>query len=641
MKKKERMGFISLFIFLILSAFVLVCLESGLIIHAEENTTLGEIYGYDFAERGYFTETGYRNSALNDSSLNFDNYSFRGTTTNNNGQFIASNAEMLGNIVLPSSIDTSLYANFFIWSQNSGLGNTIWVYLTPSNTVACSGNNCAIIGYPQDADYRKYCALKYNYTSNGYVYSSNGSVINGDIYSEKTDILYRYIAIATRSTEGYFIASNMPYVVSCINSVDEFGCYKYGCVPFFNNGSFSSSFKNLNYPLYDAQGGFDYYNPIDGSGTPPTDYSNVYDSTTLFDGSVMYITNTTFNDGTFYIYPVFNNTQKENLDKFKLRLVGSCQYVCHKEDGLDKQIMKYNNVWLSTYYGIPASGKTFSCSLRSDYGNYWDIPFNSISGGVYSAKLSAINNAMYYSGGDYPIEGLASCLSSYYGGYFVPFTQALNHVASNITGGSLPVASENGNVTITGCTYHFDLYVVSTVNGEEVMSDSPVMNYDIDMINGTINGTSFDNLTDIDDLNDAYDNNVPQSSYPSSSPSTNYGGSFNNYDNTTSNPGGGSGGGGSSSSGGSVVNNNSDTLTINGNGEVAKDIVNDLIPTDGVGGFTEQIEQTLQANSWMQVVKNTFAFIPAAVFTQISLYIITVLGILAAAFVLRIVLDLL
>lgn len=90
-----------------------------------------------------------------------------------------------------------------------------------------------------------------------------------------------------------------------------------------------------------------------------------------------------------------------------------------------------------------------------------------------------------------------------------------------------------------------------------------------------------------------------------------------------------------------LTNNDNDNITINGNGEVAKDIIDELIPSSGNGGLTEEFIGLTNSNGWLQFMKNTFSFIPVEFFDYLNIYFIVALGIFGVAFVLRIILDLL
>lgn len=90
-----------------------------------------------------------------------------------------------------------------------------------------------------------------------------------------------------------------------------------------------------------------------------------------------------------------------------------------------------------------------------------------------------------------------------------------------------------------------------------------------------------------------------------------------------------------------LTNNDNDNITINGNGEVAKDIVNDLIPSDGVGGLSDQLQEHLDSNGWLSVLKSTFPMFGVDFWDMVGTYFLIALGVCVTGFVLRIILDLL
>lgn len=90
-----------------------------------------------------------------------------------------------------------------------------------------------------------------------------------------------------------------------------------------------------------------------------------------------------------------------------------------------------------------------------------------------------------------------------------------------------------------------------------------------------------------------------------------------------------------------LTNNDNDNITINGNGEVAEDIVNNLIPSDGVGGLSDQLQEHLDSNGWLSVLKSTFPMFGVDFWDMVGTYFLIALGVCVTGFVLRIILDLL
>lgn len=98
----------------------------------------------------------------------------------------------------------------------------------------------------------------------------------------------------------------------------------------------------------------------------------------------------------------------------------------------------------------------------------------------------------------------------------------------------------------------------------------------------------------------------------------------------------------SSSGGNTLINNDNDTIIIESNGEVAENIVNELIPSESNDNdFVERIEDITDSNEFLELIQTTYSFVPQSVFNYMKFYFEVGLGILACAFILRIVLDLL
>lgn len=91
-----------------------------------------------------------------------------------------------------------------------------------------------------------------------------------------------------------------------------------------------------------------------------------------------------------------------------------------------------------------------------------------------------------------------------------------------------------------------------------------------------------------------------------------------------------------------LTNNDNDVININdGNAETVEDIYNDLTVSDGEDSLSQRFKDLVNENAWITIMQETFSFIPSTIWVSLEIFVVTALGILAASFVLRIILDLL
>lgn len=457
-----------------------------------------------------------------------------------------------------------------------------------------------------------------------------------------------WIAAAPQNTNG-----NQDFINLSINTAVEIDNKYYRLVNSFEMNQYQNiCIFNTDIPVYlndttdiTSLDGLENVN----SNYSGTDYSDILDHLTLYENSKMYISASSFNEGTLYIYPIMDDYQKEHSDAFYLRLVGTCSYNVRSNSAADT-IVTWGGQKTRDLYNIGQQNKTISSSLSSSSGSYIDIPFNSISGGVTSYSMDFLNDSFptIY---DYRIKPLASSLSTTYDNYITTFSKFISGVKVN--GFSIdPTAIYDGDIDVicSDCLYHFDLYVG---NGDNI-STSPVLSWDSDFVNGT-GSSNFDNLSTLEDVQNAtgsgsnslpaeyyFSNDVPSynnsvsgggSSSSSSSPSTStsQGGDSNNNITTGDNN--------------QVVNTGSTNVTVNNDNGTAKyvpTILNKLLPnSEGDGGLSNDVQDLVNSNGWVTFMKTTYSFIPAAFWDKIVLYFGACLTITACAFLLRIILDLL
>ena len=117
-------------------------------------------------------------------------------------------------------------------------------------------------------------------------------------------------------------------------------------------------------------------------------------------------------------------------------------------------------------------------------------------------------------------------------------------------------------------------------------------------------------------------------------------------------PGSGDSSSSSSSSNNNVVVNNNPTFNNNNNNNIQNDnstpwLINKLfgagtVQNGAIGdNKVESLTETTGANNWLEVMKQSFSFVPSSFFNQLALFFGICLGILVVALILRIILDLL
>lgn len=100
---------------------------------------------------------------------------------------------------------------------------------------------------------------------------------------------------------------------------------------------------------------------------------------------------------------------------------------------------------------------------------------------------------------------------------------------------------------------------------------------------------------------------------------------------------------------GTVTQNNNQTVTVNNNvnsSEVTNQLDQILGSTgsdDEVsdGGLTDSFLEKTNSNAWLQLMSTTFGFVPSSIWIDLGVFLVVVLGILAAFLILRFLLDLL
>lgn len=374
---------------------------------------------------------------------------------------------------------------------------------------------------------------------------------------------------------------------------------------------------------------------------------------TLKDDTKFYISNSSFNTGNLYIYPVFDKTQldeNETLNQYYLRLTGTVSTNTTYNSGSTQYKAKVNGKRVTTYFPMTnGSSNIYNFSLGSSGGSYYDIPLSSVNNGKYEMSFSQLHKLFYGSGSnDNNYELLARGYDSLYGG-----TSYFESVSNFIGGISVkgfnynPQTSADIDIVPTKVHYHLDLYVVKKSLDEESISD--VQSYiDGDLCDGNgISGENVNTSSDEDIMNALGTDYVPNE-YTSPETNTDYKDTYNNV-----------GGSSSSSSGGNSVspsitggNNNiviTNNNTNNGSGSgstsesslVGSTIVTTLIKyiAGNKSSSVSYIEDIAGTNTYLQIVSNYMSFVPTEIWSLVVTCFSVCIGVVVVAFIISIVIK--
>lgn len=385
---------------------------------------------------------------------------------------------------------------------------------------------------------------------------------------------------------------------------------------------------------------------------------NIINHLTLGNNSKFYISNQSFDRGTFYMYPVFDKTQledNESLDAYYVRITGSASYGCTKYSGTRWKI-RYNGSSIFNYYPMHVNQLNFFDFSYGVQGNsYLDIPVSNFNNGTYSISLHDINASMRNSQTDNSLEILAGALDETYSGKDY-WDATLNAVQStSITGFKFNLADISTNdfdCVPQSASYHFDVYVVkkSATTNEEDIGDVQC-SLDCDFVTGTMNSNNINTTSPEDVMNALGSDNIPSSYVPQENSNTAYGGSLSNTGNSSSaNSGDNLGGSGSANigEGAIVINNNptfnngggtgvsqTDESTI-GNSSWAMTKMIQLIAQNKTSSVDE-MESITGVNAWLNIIKTTWSFVPEKVWDVLIITFTTSMSIIIVALIIRLV----
>lgn len=329
-----------------------------------------------------------------------------------------------------------------------------------------------------------------------------------------------------------------------------------------------------------------------------------------------------------------------------------------KGDGLvtslgmnQSQINAFNGADWRDYYGIwdyslNVTIANISGSYTSSYKNYLKF-FNN---GRFNMNMAEILVTMESGNGDNAWSFMKDFqfMTTEYN--ILDYDYSIGVNTDNFSlGGTIPVQLSVGNY-MTQCDFH----VTFTPKHNDVGSRSITFNYDFltgvfssdntfktqnDVYNDVNNYNKDNGLTlgddNYKDIRD-YQYNLPASNnYPAVS-----GGSVSNSSGGSSNATGGTGYayGGNATVGNIVITNGGDLIDPK---PVIDYVDNNLLPITNDNNFVDKLENGIQSNGFLQVMSNTFTFVPQSVWNDLAFYFNIFLGMLVGFFGLRLILDIL
>lgn len=415
----------------------------------------------------------------------------------------------------------------------------------------------------------------------------------------------KYSVPFTLSQSNTICMTNMPILTYRSNESFIQGSYLNDLLA-YNSGTTNVNVYNVNY-LYDSEAcpslnGLDGLENVGGSYVPDsneTSENNLYMRDSKWSFSMPKWSNLTGYSGNATFSASLNDFQQENLNDFYLRF----QFTIHTQLSYVSSNDPGNS---GGGHGIDASDtgtvKTGYSSQIFDYkdsstGNkYNDVTlqdFYNMGCSKAFMTLNGIFDRCYQK--SLTGNSLDTNFASWYGTYSnsskYTVTKAILYCYATLYDSS---GNASGN-----CTYYYDL-----LNGTSGITDS---------------GMSVNNNPYVDE-----DGNVEFDPGSSDSTTDNYTGNGVNVTQTVN------------------VNNN-------GSSDSSKSwiftLVSSLISSDDENiteaGMSDTLINLVGINPWIALMSSTFGFIPATVWTVLSLCFVVVMGILVVAFVLRIILDLL
>lgn len=607
----------SLFSVMFVGIILFSLFASGLIVHAEENNTVGSVFGF------------YPNNSL---SINgYELSDIYETDVKTSFQFSDSfDVSYISELVLPSlsGIDYSNYSKIACITDNSKsktyivLGTSDCFFLTTNSSVfavnrlitrGSDGVNNGDLIYLiyTNGIFENYVIPNYTYLKNNVDYSYCGYDFSYILFN----------SCICSNTELYGLkSSNIPSSWGNFNGQDYFEVFSAAHTDSFDYGEnkdiVDSFYFNTNYIDEDISGGGS------GSSVPEGSENNLF----MQQASWKLMNNFPYGNGTRFT--VGNVSFSGQLSDYAIQ---------HPEEF---QVCYYFEINTQLYYRVDDSvsfgfSEIFTASHKVNFSNALQVSAHFITKEGYKQSLTDFMSGSY--GKVFGLNEIyedAICDSQFFGKTVDNFYASdFNELCGNTFTDNI-VTNLSDSTALNVCQFKY--YNVScNAYLEAVNKVSPTSNLHprsgiCTSVFNLVDGSTVSSTDDITyNNNPYYDNNdddsniVPVSDIPS----------------TDVNATGGSGGSASSSSGG-----NSQIVTVNGDdsAKYLPTLISKLIPSsDGDGGLSEDFQRLSNSNGWLQYMSATFAFIPMDFWTNLNVYFVVYLGIIGVAFIIRIILDLL
>lgn len=388
----------------------------------------------------------------------------------------------------------------------------------------------------------------------------------------------------------------------------------------------------------------------------------------LGDNTKFYIANSSFNNGSLYLYPILDTTQlgqNESLDDYFFRITGTVQTTCTYNSGIkDYYASNSNGTKLVNHFPMSSGGgNSYNFTLQTSSGSYYDFPVTDASSGQWSMSLSDFNN-MFYSSTDYTYYDMAYGLDSLYSGtnFWIDTSNAVS--GQSIMGVQWFKRSSDVTVDVEPdhVIYNVNLSVYKkNRNTDEVSEGSIVSVISGDICDGGLSGENL-NTSSTDSIKNALGTDYVPSGYDYGTSNTNYKDTYNNV--------GGSGGSSSSNIGetsvgssnsnsnanigdGAIVINNNPTFNNNPSasatgGNSSSD------SSSGFGGFlstlitllamgktssVNTISDITDASGYLDLANTMLGSVPIGFWTVLLTTFTACLGIMTIAFIIKLLMK--
>ena len=562
---------------------------------------LGNCFGFVSADEGGYeyclNELDYSSSSIFNSSLD-SNYE-RWYSRNNFSKdllFYIQDLDFTSISSVDSNFDYSRVTHYMFF-YNGGVSVVCYLFYAEP-TMFYNGNlrfdTQMPSGYTDDCVY--VCDIPF---------TSFGSEYDGHYYefnmsqatiSEVTLNNDRWVGIGNGNSYCYPLYGNIQYFNVMVGWQNDFSTI-YDSFYNRNNSAVQNYWVNVNYFYGNASPltGFDNLVGVSSGDPVETSSNNMYLDSCKF---------------TFNFNPYVNSTTDDNL-KYK----GNWNKGNVTFDAIlnDYQIENLDQFTLHIQWQVLIAGKGFYITENSLTGGYdlgTAVPF----GGNYvmtSESTYSLNS--FHSNGD----SLSWNADTIYNSVFCDNSLLINYNHSLTS--LLAQASEFYEIDWSSWKIYANAWLSTTTE----TSDKRIDSYNF------LSGTSTNVSDSLNTNNNPYISGDDSSFFDSDDSNT--------TTQTTSN--------GSGDVTQTVTVNVDNSSSYSGTNSTISNLIDKLLGTDddefAEAGLTDQFTEATNSNGWLELMSATFGFVPNSVWNKLSITLVTVLGIMVVAFILRIILDLL